>query len=219
MVMRPPGLIALVGGVTLAFAICAEARAASSRTDQSCAAHLSEAARRSALPTEVLFRVMRAESGGNPRAVSPRGAMGCMQIMPATWRDLTARHGLGNDPFHPRMNMIGGALYLAELARRFGFPGAFAAYNAGPARYQRWREGVAKLPSETLAYAKRIGNQPAFAGPAIHEPRWQESTLFASQADGIAEAATSRRRLDAGAETHSSLFPLSGNASATSAGR
>src|SRR3546814_4117707 len=85
---------------------------------------------------------MHAESLGRPRAMSHKGAMGCMQIMPATWADLTRRHTLGGDPFDPRMNMIGGALYLAELARQFGFPGAYSAYNAGPGRYQRDRKST-----------------------------------------------------------------------------
>src|SRR3546814_7828697 len=59
------------------------------------------------------------------------------------------------------MNMIGGALYLAELARQFGFPGAYSAYNAGPGRYQRYvRRGV-PLPSETVAYTAQItGGSP-----------------------------------------------------------
>src|SRR3546814_5021713 len=80
--------------------------------------------------------------------LSPKGAMGCMQIMPATWRYLTGRHGLGDDPWDARFNMIGGALYLAEMARRFGFPGAYAAYNAGPERYARHVRGAASLRSE-----------------------------------------------------------------------
>src|SRR3546814_8510162 len=72
--------------------------------------------------------------------------------MPATWRYLTGRHGLGDDPWDARFNMIGGALYLAEMARRFGFPGAYAAYNAGPERYARHVRGAASLPAETRAY-------------------------------------------------------------------
>src|SRR3546814_2805973 len=65
---------------------------------------------------------------------------------------LTGRHGLGDDPWDARFNMIGGALYLAEMARRFGFPGAYAAYNAGPERYARHVRGAASLPAETRAY-------------------------------------------------------------------
>ncbi|WP_293977397.1 lytic transglycosylase domain-containing protein [Sphingomonas sp.] len=54
-----------------------------------CAFHAPEAANRSGLPVDVVLRVMMAESGGNPRIVSSKGAMGCMQIMPATWSYLT----------------------------------------------------------------------------------------------------------------------------------
>src|SRR3546814_21023949 len=89
-----------------------------------CASHATEAALRSRLSEAAILRVMHVESRGRANAISPKGAMGCMQIMPATWRYLTGRHGLGDDPWDARFNMIGGALYLAEMARRFGFPGA-----------------------------------------------------------------------------------------------
>src|SRR3546814_20739607 len=81
------------------------------------------------------------------------------------------------------MNMIGGALYLAELARQFGFPGAYSAYNAGPGRYQRYvRRGV-PLPSETVAYTAQItGGSPMPARSVVAAdkptlPRWQEAGL------------------------------------------
>jgi hypothetical protein len=148
-----------------------------------CASHAAEAALRSRLSETVILRVMHVESRGRAHAISPKGAMGCMQIMPATWRYLTGRHGLGADPWDPRFNMIGGALYLAEMARRFGFPGAYGAYNAGPERYARHVRGAASLPAETRAYmASLSGRAPAqiargdVAGPAA--TRWQEAGLF-----------------------------------------
>lgn len=143
-----------------------------------CLAHAPEAATRSGLGPDVVARVMMAESRGNPNAVSLKGAIGCMQIMPATWAYLSRQYGLGTDPFNARMNMIGGALYLAELTRRFGLPGAYAAYNAGPSRYVRFAAGGVPLPAETVAYAARLGGAGA---PAIAEPpraRWQEAGLF-----------------------------------------
>lgn len=151
-----------------------------------CAPHAAEAAARSALPANVILRVMHVESRGRPNAISPKGAMGCMQIMPATWRDLTARHGLGGDPWNARLNMIGGALYLAELARQFGFPGAYAAYNAGPARYARHVRGTARLPAETVAYMASLSGAPppntrrerSTDAKLRLSPRWQEATLF-----------------------------------------
>ena len=63
---------------------------------------IAEASARFGIPQAWIVRVMRAESGGNPRAVSLKGAMGCMQIMPATWATLSARYGLGADPFDAR---------------------------------------------------------------------------------------------------------------------
>lgn len=149
-----------------------------------CARHAPEAARRSGLSVDIILRVMQAESRGRPRAISPKGAMGCMQIMPPTWTYLTRRYGLGRDPWDARKNMIGGALYLAELVRQFGLPGAYSAYNAGPGRYRRHVRGGVPLPAETIAYAAALTGKPPMRGPpyAQAEPsppsRWQEAGLF-----------------------------------------
>lgn len=152
-----------------------------------CTAHAAEAAARSRLAEGVILRVMHAESRGRADAVSPKGAMGCMQIMPATWRDLAARHALGADPWNARLNMIGGALYLAELAARFGFPGAYAAYNAGPARYARHVEHGVPLPAETTAYMAGLagGASPSArrrAPRGTPPARWQDAALFPAAA-------------------------------------
>lgn len=110
--------------------------------------------------------------------------MGCMQIMPATWAYLSRRYGLGSDPWDPRMNMIGGALYLAELVRQFGMPGAYSAYNAGPGRYQRYVRNGVPLPAETVAYAAQLRggapeeNRAQTPGAMPATPRWQEAVLF-----------------------------------------
>ena len=146
---------------------------------------------RSGLGVDVIMRVMRAESGGDARAVSPKGAIGCMQIMPPTWADLTARYALGTDPFDARLNMIGGALYLAELTRRFGPAGAYAAYNAGPGRYIRYAAGGALLPAETIAYVARMRGEPL---PDLSVParvHWQAASLFLAHVD-ISESANRR---------------------------
>lgn len=152
-----------------------------------CASHAAEAALRSRLSETVILRVMHVESRGRANAISPKGAMGCMQIMPATWRYLTGRHGLGNDPWNARFNMIGGALYLAEMARRFGFPGAYAAYNAGPERYARHVSGATSLPAETRAYMASLSGSasaPIARGGDARQAatRWQEAGLFLSAA-------------------------------------
>ena len=115
-----------------------------------------EAALRFDLPTPWIWAVMRVESGGAVRAVSPAGAMGLMQIMPATWSDLRARHGLGQDPFDARDNVLAGAAYLRELFDRYGAPGFLAAYNAGPRRYEDALARVRPLPAETRAYLTRL---------------------------------------------------------------
>lgn len=122
---------------------------------------IAEAATRFELPESWIRKVMQAESGGHRthdgRPIrSPKGAMGLMQIMPATWQALRAELGLGADPDDPRDNILAGAWYLKTLYERFGYPGLFAAYNAGPARYQAHLEGHA-LPAETRAYLAAMG--------------------------------------------------------------
>ena len=174
-----------------------------------CRAHVPEAAARSGLDVDVIMRLMRAESGGSASIVSLKGAMGCMQIMPATWDYLSRRYGLGNDPYAARMNMIGGAMYLAELARRFGWPGAYAAYNAGPARYIRYAVNGVPLPAETVAYAARLGGGAAPAIAAITRPRWQEARLFLDRAGGALEAGDMHARRLAVASEEADAPPVS----------
>lgn len=107
-------------------------------------------AARYGLDTELVLRVIEAESGGNPQAVSPKGAMGLMQLMPETARAL----GI-SDPFDPAQNIEGGVRYLSHLLRRFGdLRLALAAYNAGPGAVERYG-GVPPFP-ETQRYLERI---------------------------------------------------------------
>jgi len=178
-----------------------------------CAVYVPEAALRSGLSEEVVVRVMRAESGGKSRIVSVKGAIGCMQIMPATWAYLTARYNLGADPYDARMNMIGGAMYLAELAARYGWPGAFSAYNAGPGRYQRYVQGGMALPAETIAYTARLGGNAATQPMATPAPRWQEAHLFMTrprfEGAAVLPATPIASRETTGARLRNPLFPLS----------
>src|SRR3546814_5730962 len=88
---------------------------------------------------------MRVESRGDVRAVSPKGAMGLMQLMPDTWASLRVRLGLGANPYDPRDNILAGAAYLREMHDRYGSPGFLAAYNAGPGR--RSEEHTSELQS------------------------------------------------------------------------
>ena len=135
---------------------------------------IGEASQRFGIPEDWIMRVMHAESGGqtlhNGKPIRSRvGAMGLMQIMPGTWSSLTARYALGSNPDDPRSNILGGTAYLREMYELFGYPGLFAAYNAGPGRYASYRAGKSRLPSETIAYVASIaGNRSAAkTAPAI----------------------------------------------------
>lgn len=100
---------------------------------------------------------MQVESRGDPRALSPKGAIGLMQIMPATYATLAARYGLGTDPWNVRDNILAGAAYLRELYDRYGASGFLAAYNAGPGRWEQHLSGARPLPGETVRYLSRLG--------------------------------------------------------------
>jgi hypothetical protein len=73
-------------------------------------------------------------------------------------------HGLGQDVNDPRDNILAGAAYLRAMYDRFGYPGLFAAYNAGPARYADHLATGRHLPAETVAYLATVGGAPAAQG-------------------------------------------------------
>jgi soluble lytic murein transglycosylase len=108
-------------------------------------------AERHGLDPRLVRAVIYVESGEDPRAVSPKGAQGLMQLMPRTAEEL----GVGN-PFRPRENIQGGVSYLAAMLQRFGgnVELALAAYNAGPGAVQR-HGGVPPYP-ETQRYVKKV---------------------------------------------------------------
>jgi soluble lytic murein transglycosylase-like protein len=107
-------------------------------------------ARRHGLDPSLLGAVARRESGGRQQAVSSKGAIGIMQLMPGTARDL------GVDPRDAAANVEGGAAYLAMLMKRYAgnVPTALAAYNAGPAAVARFK-GAPPFP-ETRAYVSAV---------------------------------------------------------------
>jgi hypothetical protein len=101
-----------------------------------------------ALPVDYFLRLISQESGFNPNSVSPAGAQGIAQFMPATATD----RGL-KDPFDPTEALPKSAELLNEFKMHFGNLGlAAAAYNAGPERVRRWLAGESRLPQETLNY-------------------------------------------------------------------
>lgn len=128
--------------------------------------HIEEASRRFGIPVPWIERVMVAESGGrtlwNDRpTVSHAGAMGLMQLMPGTWAEMRRRLGLGQNPHAPRDNILAGTLYLRLMYDRFGYPGLFGAYNAGPARYAAYLGGRRALPGETRDYLRKVAGSNA----------------------------------------------------------
>jgi hypothetical protein len=174
---------ATILSVALAGAIAMPANA------QSHDAFIAEASQRFAVPPALISAVMRVESANDPAAVSPVGAMGLMQIMPATWSMLTTRHGLGSKPFEARANILAGAAYLREMLDRYGeLALALAAYNAGPGRVDAYRKAGRALPSETRAYVARVMGDPhlVVAAPSVEPmPDWRAGGLFVARATAI----------------------------------
>jgi soluble lytic murein transglycosylase-like protein len=127
-------------------------------------AEIAEAARRFTLPEAWIRAVMAAESAGSPSAVSPKGAMGLMQLMPETWRAMRAEYGLGDDPFEPRDNVMAGAAFLKAMYDRFGAPAFLAAYNAGPQAMEEALSGIRPLPDESRVFMAKARAMLAMAG-------------------------------------------------------
>lgn len=122
------------------------------------AAALALAAKSANLSPTLLSALVWQESRWNPQAVSPKGAMGLAQLMPATARDL------GVNPADPVQNLQGGARYLRYLLDTFNgdVEKALAAYNAGAARVQR--AGGVPAIAETRAYVASIVRRISFVG-------------------------------------------------------
>ena len=112
---------------------------------------ISSASRNFSVDPDLVRAVIQAESNFNPQAVSPKGAMGLMQLMPATAREMAV-----TDPFDPEENIQGGVRYLSELLRLLNhkLPLALAAYNAGPTKVLARNE----IPpiEETRDYVQRV---------------------------------------------------------------
>ena len=153
------------------------------------ATFIAEASQRFGISAHWIRAVMRVESAGRPHTVSPKGAMGLMQIMPKTWTELRARYRLGGDPYDPRNNILAGAAYLRELHDRYGAPGFLAAYNSGPGRYERHLATGRTLPAETREYVAKLA--PMIGGNGVGgqrmvargAPPWRQASLFVVRAE------------------------------------
>ena len=108
------------------------------------------AAKQQDLQPELLRSMVNQESGARPCAVSPKGAMGLMQLMPATAAQLGVK-----DPFDPQENLNAGAWFVKQLLTTYNdLPLALGAYNAGPARVNAI-DGIPAIP-ETQNYVQKI---------------------------------------------------------------
>jgi len=157
------------------------------------ASYVAEASSRFGVPAHCIRAVMQMESTGDKGAVSPKGAMGLMQIMPETYAELRLRYHLGADPYAPRDNILAGAAYLREMRDRFGPGGFLAAYNAGPGRYEDYLTRGRPIPEETRNYVAVLA--PIIGVSAI--PRHPESastpsrmTTFGTADDNRAQSST-----------------------------
>ena len=123
---------------------------------------IAKAAKKFGVPQTWIRAVMLAESAGRTTLtegkpiVSGAGAMGLMQLMPSTWKEMRAGYGLGNDPFDPHDNIFAGAAYLRWLRQKYGYPTMFAAYNDGPGNLEQRLKDGGMLPTETRLYLVNV---------------------------------------------------------------
>lgn len=156
---------------------------------------VAKAARKNGLNRQLLSSVIRAESNFHPRAVSPKGAQGLMQLMPATARRLAVRH-----PFDPAENVQGGARYLKELLGKFGNLNlALAAYNAGPENVKLYH-GVPPF-RETRAYIARVHRGMKAKKTVVPDPKTGVVKLVCSPLE-------SRCREEAVSDKEAARLPL-----------
>jgi membrane-bound lytic murein transglycosylase MltF len=156
------------------------------------------------LDPDLVSSVIKAESGFNVRAVSPKGAQGLMQLMP----DTASKLGVP-DAFDPQANVEGGTRYLRELLERYNFDlvKALAAYNAGPLRVEQY--GGVPPYHETRAYVRRVVTD-------FNKKKKVEQKSAAAQtksAEAKSKTATKARTADATTAPQTSQSQVQTNAS------
>jgi hypothetical protein len=155
--------------------------------------YVREASRRFDVPEAWIREVMRQESGGRATATSPVGAMGLMQVMPGTYRELRARHNLGDDPYHPYDSLMAGTAYIRQMYDLYGSPAFLVAYNAGPRRLENYLYNNGGMPNETRNYVARVGPGVLRASPVRRAP----AEVYAAAEIPLSVPA-GPRRMDAG---------------------
>jgi hypothetical protein len=224
--LRRFGIIA-VASVATSFPVPAHAGPASAASAGGTVrwqSFIDEAASRFSVPASWIRTVIRIESNGNPNALSPKGAVGLMQLMPGTYAELRVRYRFGDDPKDPHDNIIAGTAYLRDMHERFGTEGCIAAYNAGPQRYEEHLATGRPLPDETRAYVAKLA--PLLSGGLPADNRsittdhvaWQQAPLFVEQRSDISGVSrsvftpqASFARNDRTVVDLSALVPLPGN--------
>jgi hypothetical protein len=162
--------------------------------------HIANAGLQTGIDPDFINSVIRAESGYNPKAISPKGAQGLMQLMPATAAKLGVR-----DSFDPANNIEGGSRYLRELLLRYNGDAikALAAYNAGPQSVEKYK-GVPPY-RETRSYVARVINDfnrrklaaskpPADSKHSKHPVRGAKAESKPARTSGAGNAASKEAR-------------------------
>lgn len=134
--------------------------------------YIRAASERFDVPEGYIRTVMQIESGGRTtlggRPITSRaGAMGLMQVMPATFAELRRKHDLGPDPHDPWTNIQAGTAYIREMYDLYGSPGFLAAYNCGPGCYGEYLAGRRSLPGETRNYLAKGTQMIAAREPGV----------------------------------------------------
>jgi hypothetical protein len=155
---------------------------------------IDEAAKRFGVPRDWIVAVMRQESGGRTvlqndvPITSITGAMGLMQVMPDTYRDMRLDYRLGNDPYDPHDNVMAGAAYIKFLNMKYGYPALFAAYNDGPGNLEANLAGKRDLPAETIAYLTniriRLGDAPRPGEMGLNGAAGANASVTLTRPDG-----------------------------------